>query len=157
MTWALVQCNCADRRPLEVSRWGDYTCGHKDGAILAFSPGNLISYGYRLTRIYKKRPGEFEIWRRIGDWRNFDNEYLLFSPAEAALWQLEIEQLQSYLAGNEFMGWTELQLWRQQEEETRKSYARSGHEPTPVDEVLASGLSLCRASAETGSPVEFFW
>jgi hypothetical protein len=155
--WVLVQCNCADRKPLEGSRWGAYACGHQDGASLAFAPNDLVSYGYRLARIYKKRSGEFETWQRLGDWRNYDDEYLLISPEEAALWQLEIEQLQSFLAGHEFMGWTELQRWRQQEEEVRQSYARIGHEPTPVDEVLASGKSLCRASSEMGSPIEFFW
>jgi hypothetical protein len=55
------------------------------------------------------------------------------------------------------MGWDELQLWNRLREEERQKYARVGHEPTGVDEVLAAGLALCRASRERGKPVEFFW
>lgn len=99
----------------------------------------------------------FEVWRRIGDWRKYDDEYLSISSDEVKIWELEIEELKHFLSSEEFMGWDELQLWNRLREEERQKYARVGHDPTGVDEVLAAGLALCRASRERGKPVEFFW
>jgi hypothetical protein len=155
--WSLVQCDCPNREPLEYSRWGSYACGHEDGAIIAFAPNDLLGYGQDLDRIYKEKPDMFEVWRGIGDWRNYNDEYLCISPDETMMWQLEIEELRRFLSGEEFMGWDELQLWKRMREEERQKYARAGHEPTGVDEVLASGLALCHASRKQGRPVEFFW
>jgi hypothetical protein len=155
--WALVQCNCQNREPLQHSRWGAYACGHKDGAITAFAPNDLVGYGQDLGRIYKHEPKMFEIWRRIGDWHNYHDEYLSLSPDEATMWQLEIEQLQNFLSGREFMGWNEVQLWKRIREHERQVYARSHHSPKQTEAVLALGLKLCRASAEMNQPIEFFW
>ena len=155
--WSLVQCDCPNWEPLEHSRWGAYACGHQDGAIIAFAPNDLLGYGQDLDRIYKEKPDMFEVWRRIGDWRKYDDEYLSISPDEVKMWELEIKELKHFLSGEEFMGWDELQLWNRLREEERQKYARVGHEPTGVDEVLAAGLALCRASRERGKPVEFFW
>jgi hypothetical protein len=155
--YAIVQCNCPNRIPLELSRWGAYICGHKDGAILALVPSDLIKYGYELERVYKKQPAMFAIWRKIGDWRNYNNEYLSLSLDEAVMWQLEIEQLQQYLDGEAFMGWKEMQLWNHLREEEQKFYERRGYQVESVEAVLDVGLRLCRASEEMRKPIEFFW
>jgi hypothetical protein len=155
--WVLVQCDCPNRTPLEHSRWGAYACTHKDGAIIAFAPNDLIGYGQDFDRIYKDNSEVFEIWRRIGDWHNYNDEYLSLSGEEAMIWQLEIEQLQHFLNGEEFMGWKERQLWKRLREEERRLYARGGSEPTGVEEVIAGGLALCHASSEMRKPIEFFW
>jgi hypothetical protein len=155
--WAIVQCSCPNREPLEHSRWGVYACGHEDGAIVAFAPGDLVGYEQDFDRIYKDDAAMFQMWRRIGDWRNYDDEYLNLSPDEAAVWQLEIEQLQRFLSGEEFMGWNEMQLWNRLREEEGHRYKRGGYEPSSVQEVISQGLALCRASAELGKPIKFFW
>ena len=95
--WSLVQCDCPNREPLEHSRWGAYACGHQDGAIIAFAPNDLLGYGQDLDRIYKEKPDMFEVWRRIGDWRKYDDEYLSISPDEVKMWELEIEELKHFL------------------------------------------------------------
>lgn len=71
------------------------------------------------------------------------------------MWQLEIEQLQRFLSGEEFMGWDEMQLWYRLRDEERTSYERANDKPREVQDVLAEGLAICRASQETGNPIEF--
>lgn len=155
--WVLVNCNCPDRYPLGDPRWCDFACGHKDGAIISTSPNKLITYGYDLERIYKHQPEMFEVWRKLPKWRRYSHRYenLLFLPNEALMWQLEIEQLQSFLSAKEFMGWDELQLWNKIREEERIHYARTSNKPPDVEEELEIGLALCRASQVTGNPIEF--
>jgi hypothetical protein len=155
--WVLVKCKCPNRHPLGESLWGDYACGHRDGAVISTSPYHLITYGADLERIYKHQPEMFEMWRKIRKWRSYShrNNDLHLQPGEVLMWQLEIEQLQRFLSGEEFMGWDEIQLWRKLREEERLSYARANDEPRNVQEVLAEGLALCRASQKTGNPIEF--
>ena len=154
--WVLVKCNCPNRRPLKDSSWGPHACGHQDGALITASPGDVIGYGFDLERIFKDRAGMFEVWRKISEWRTRSHRGgLHISPEEAGMWQLEIEQLQRFLSGEEFMGWRELQLWNKLREEEQQSYARVEDVPTEVGDVLAQGLALCRASRETGNPIEF--
>lgn len=159
--WCLVACNCPNRNPLGPydSRWGQYECGHEDGAILACWPGGLISLGNDLGIVYRNDSAMFPIFRRIGDWRNYggEAEYLNISVEDAQWWQLEIEQLEAYLAGTEYMGWQEQQTWEHLREEERQRYARTGREPTPIAEILALGRRLCEASAAMQQPIEFFW
>ena len=154
--WVVVNCKCPDGKSLAGSSSGGYACGHEDGTAVSISPNGLIGYGYDLERIYKHRPGMFEVWRRISSWRRSSHRGDLgIRPVEAMMWQLEIEQLQRFLSGEEFMGWGELQLWRKLREEERRTYTRVGAEPPEVEDVLAGGLALCRASQETGNPIEF--
>src|SRR5687767_10801125 len=154
--WVVVKCRCPDRKSLTGSSSGGYACGHEDGAAVSTSPNDLIGYGHDLERIYKHRPGMFELWRKIGSWRRFSHRGdLELQPDEAMMWQLEIEQLQRFLSGEEFMGWDEMQLWLKLREEVRLTYTRVGAEPPAVADVLAGGLALCRASQETGNPIEF--
>lgn len=158
--WVRVKCNCANRVPLKgasIGDWGEFTCGHHDGAMISTSPNDLITYGYNLERIYKNQPLMFEVWRRLPKWRKVSHiaDSLLLSSEDALLWQLEIEQLQGFLSGKEFMGWEELQLWNKLRKEERLSYARGDWEPPDVNETLATGIALCRASQETRNPIEF--
>ena len=67
-----------------------------------------------------------------------------------ALWQLEIEQLQRYLSGEEYLGWHELQAWN-------KYFAKDVLLYGDLQKTLGDGLELCRASYEIGNPLEFFW
>jgi hypothetical protein len=156
--WVLVKCNCPNRHPMGDSPYGDYACGHRDGGIISTSPYHLIEYGRDLVRIYKHRPEMFVVWRKICEWRSQSHKYgdLCLSPDEVLMWQLEIEQLQHFLSGEEFMGWDELQLWNKLREEERLSYERANDEPPEVADVLAEGIAICRASQETGNPVEFW-
>ena len=48
-----------------------------------------------------------------------------------------------------------MQLWNKIREEERLSYVRANDKTPDVDEVLETGLALCRASQETGNPIEF--
>ena len=155
--WVFVKCICPNRRRLGESRLDDFVCGRTDGAIISTSPNSLITYGYDFERIYKHQPEMFEVWRKLPKWRRYSHRYddLHFLSDEALMWQLEIEQLQRFLSGEEFMGWDELQLWNKIREEERFSYARANDKPPDVVEVLETGLSLCQASQETGNPIEF--
>lgn len=158
--WVLVKCNCPDRRPLRDSPRGPHGCGHDDGALVTTSPNDVIGYGFDLERIFEGRDDVFEVWRKISEWRTHSHRGdLHISPEEAGTWQREIELLQRFLSGEEFMGWHERQLWDRLREAERQSYARveseTMNEPAGVMKVLATGLALCRASQETGNPIEF--
>ena len=155
--WVHVKCTCHDRHPVGNTVYGAYSCGHEDGAIISLSPYNLILYGADLERIYKHQPEMFEVWRKIRAWRSLSYRLgdLLLQRDEALMWQLEIEQLQRFLSGEEFMGWGEMQLWNRLRDEERKSYERANDKPREVQDVLAEGLAICRASQETGNPIEF--
>ena len=134
--WCEVKCNCPNREPLPGSEWPNYDmyrkhftgrvrpreeweekikdmykCGHRDGALVQFWPGDLLQIGLALEEAYRERPEYFELFRRISNWRNYDDEYLALSADEAALWRLEIEQLQNYLSGEEYMGWHEKEVF----------------------------------------------
>lgn len=149
--WCEVKCNCPNREPVEShSRFGSYKCGHEDGAFLQFWPGDLFYIGLALDGAFKKRPDEFEVFRKIINWRLYDDEYLKLSSDEVLLWKLEIEQLQRYLSGEVFMGWYELQTWKKFFERNYLLYGT-------VSETLADGLRLCEASEITGNMIEFFW
>ena len=172
--WCEVKCNCSDREPLPGSEWHDYgmyrkhflghvkpreeweervrrmyKCGHREGALVEFWPGDLFKVGLALEAAYRELPEYFEVFRRISNSGNYYDEYLTLSAAEAALWQLEIEQLQLYLSGEEFMGWHEKVAFEK---------ALSGHPFLygDIQKTLKDGLTLCEASAKTGNPIEFF-
>lgn len=153
--WCLVQCDCCNRVPLQDSRWGHYACGHADGAILSFAPNGLLTIARDLDRIYRQAPREFEIFRRIGNPQSYVDEYSSLSTDEAALWQMEIEQLRRYLSGEEWMGERERRLWGQLREHEAQLCRRSGHDPPDPDRTLDDGLALCVASARMNKPIEF--
>ena len=173
--WCEIKCNCPDREPLPGSEWHDYgmyrkhftgrvrppeeweekikgmyRCGHRDGAFIQFWPGDLLKIGLALEAAYRERPEYFEIFRRITNWRNYEDEYLALSPDEAALWQMEIEHLQRYLSGEQYMGWHEKEAFE-------KGLAKLPFLYGDIQKTLKDGLTFCEASAKTGKSVEFFW
>lgn len=175
--WCEVKCNCSNREPLPGSNWLSYSeyqtyqkkprlaktpeeweekvkgmhkCGHRDGAFIQFWQGDILKFGYALEVAFKKQPKQFEIFRRISDWRNYDDEYLTLTPDEAALWQLEIEQLEHFLSGEEFLGWHERETFDREFAEEDLLYG-------DVKKTLIDGLKLCEASAKTNNPIEFSW
>jgi len=174
-SWCEVKCNCPDREPLPGSDWFSddpfrqrkhltiqqrraalewhenvrnmYKCGHHKGLLLECWPGDLFKIGWALDAAYKERPEYFEVFRRIADSRNYEDEYLALSPGEVALWQLEIEQLQRYLSGEEYMGFHEQEAFERALEERPFSDG-------DIKKTLEDGLKLCEASAKTGNAIE---
>ena len=172
--WCEVKCDCADREPVSRSDrsfaepflrrrrptalqrrarqdWfetveGMYKCGHRHGRLVETWPGHLLEIGWALDAAYRERPGHFEVFRRISDSRNYADEYLALPPDAAALWRLEIEQLQRYLSAEEHMGFTERETFD-------RALAKCSHED--IQKALEEALRLCEASARSGNPVEF--
>lgn len=176
--WCEIKCDCKNREPLPGSDWfsddplrqrkhltiqqrrsreewyeetrGMYECGHRKGLLLECWPGDLFSIGRALDAAYKESPEYFEVFRRIPNSHNYDDELLAISRDEANLWRLEIEQLQRYLSGEEYMGFHQQKIFERVLEEHPFLYG-------DIQKTLEDGLSLCDASARTGQPIEFFW
>jgi hypothetical protein len=76
-----------------------YECGHRYGAVIEFWPGEIINLGDIIRGIFEDG---FEIFKRVGDWRCYEDELLLIQPDESELWLLEIDEIQraSADAGN---------------------------------------------------------
>lgn len=175
--WCEVKCDCPNRRPLPGSQWlsyseyqkcekkprlaktpeewgekvkGMYECGHRDGAFIQFWQGDILMFGYALEAAFKKQPERFEIFRRISDWRNYDDEFLSLTPEEAALWQLEIEQLKRFLSSGEFLGWHEKETFDKEFAEDDLLYGN-------IESTLEDALKFCEASSKTKNPIEFYW
>jgi hypothetical protein len=129
---------------------GMFQCGHCHGSFLQLWPGDLFTIGDALDEAFRKQPARFSVFRKISDWRNYDDEYLSLSQEEAAGWQLEIEQVQRYIAQEEYMGWHEQEVWRRYFEKRELLYG-------DIQQTLMDGLRLCHASNITGNPIEFFW
>jgi hypothetical protein len=194
--WAEVDCNCIEREPLpnsdlfdqpyyhkrrlttkqqeEVDEWerttmAMYACGHRLGILVALSPGDMIFLGGLIDRIFKDMEGEFEIFPRVGNW----HEVLLLSPEEAALWLLEIDELQNATVGfgslpREKMEKLVSALYfdelifpadsgEQLEPLISKKQALVEQKRATVMEwlsnTLADATKLCNASIETGNPI----
>ena len=122
--WAEVHCACPNRRPVpgsdfmfgkphrnkrrltkkqseDVAEWerttkNMYECGHRSGVVVEFWPGDIVQVGYLIGNFFKDG---FEIFRRVGDWRCYDDELLLIQCQESELWLMEIEELQQALMG----------------------------------------------------------
>jgi hypothetical protein len=114
-----------------------------------------LTVGQDLDRIYRQDPQVFEVFRRIGNPENYEDEYLSLSTDEAVLWQMEIEQIQRYLSAAEWMGWRERQTWDRLREHEAQLYRRGGYDPPDYDAVLLDGLNLCAASAQMYSGPTF--
>jgi regulator of replication initiation timing len=173
--WCEVKCNCSNRKPLSGSEWWDYShyckyqkkprlaktikeweekvkgmyeCGHRDGVLIEFTPSDLFTISNALEKAYEKQPEYFEVFRKIGQYCSYDDELLVLSSNEISLWQLEIEQLRRYLSEEEFMGWHEREAFE-------KDLAEEGLLYGSLQETLEDGMRLCKASVETGNPIEF--
>ncbi len=147
--WCVVKCNCFEPEPdLPSAKARNTDCSHK-GIFLELWPGDLIGLGYGIEDAFGKASG-FEFFTKIGDWQQYEDEYLKLSPEDAQLWELEIEQLKRYLSGEESMGWHERRKWDE--------YFAT-HPPlySTINEILEDGLNLIRASQKMSRPIEFFW
>ena len=179
--WAEVDCRCPNRRPLpdsdlmfqphrnkrrlnkreraEVAEWerttkNMYECGHRNGAVLQFWPGNFIHVGDLIGRIFKKEHETFPIFIRAGDWRCYTDELLLIPSDEAQMWLLEIEEIQRALEGagnlpNEKIRAFVTEFCR--EDPDLESSLKKLHE------ALADAARLCHASIETRNPIRLLW
>ena len=125
--WAEVHCDCPNRIPLagsdfyfdkphrkkhrltkkekdEVLEWerrtrNMFACGHRNGVVVEFSPGDIIRFGNLLASMFRNERGTFEVFAKAGDWRRYEDELLLIQPDEASLWLMEIEEIQRALQG----------------------------------------------------------
>lgn len=173
--WCEVKCSCPDREPITGSLDSDYIsyrrhfksnarskeeweqnirnmykCGHREGMYFQTWPGDLFTISQALDAAFKASPKHFEVFRRIYNWRNYDDEHLTLTAADAGLWQLEIAQLQSYLSGEEHMGFLENETFEKELQAHEFLYG-------DIHETLADGLKFCEASIKTGNPIEFLW
>ena len=96
--WAEVNCCCPNRRPLPDSDLM-FECGHRRGVVIELSPHDIIHVGNLISRVFKEESEAFEIFTRVGDWRNYEDELLPISPDESRMWLLEIEEIQNALEG----------------------------------------------------------
>jgi hypothetical protein len=192
--WCEVKCSCPNRNPLPHSHWSDepylgkhktkqqaeirqkwkekiygmYECGHRDGCFLQLPPSHIFTVGYGLKEAFGRELGPFEIYRKITDPRNYEDEYLVLSLSEVDLWQMEINQIGKYILGEQYMGWNESRAW---ERYWKKYWSQMmewkdrSHDPVEEDswfmmnehEMLKESLEICHASMVTQNPVEFFW
>lgn len=125
--WVKVHCSCENRTPnpsgdslfgrphrkkrrltnrekQEVDEWerttrGVYECGHRNGVLLEFCPGDIIQLGNLIGSILEETTVNFEVFTRVGDWECYEDELLLISPDEAHVWLAEIEELQRSFRG----------------------------------------------------------
>lgn len=175
--WCEVKCNCLNRQPLPGSNWssyseyqkyekklrlaktpeeweekvrGMYECGHRDGFFVQLWQGDILKFGYALEKAFKNQPVKFKIFRRISDWRNYDDEYLALTSDEAVLWQFEIEELKNFLSGEDFLGWHEKEKFAVEFAEDDLLYGN-------IEKTLEDALKLCEASVKTRNPIEFYW
>ncbi|MEM9273842.1 MAG: hypothetical protein AAGA80_12870 [Cyanobacteria bacterium P01_F01_bin.143] len=178
--WCEIKCNCSNREPLLEGDWafystyrkkykfrstdklkqvaeewrknlqGMYKCGHRDGTLIQLWPGDLFIIGKALDFAYKDQPESFEIFRKIYNWRNYEDEYLALTEDDVVLWELEIEQLQNYLSGEIYMGFYEQKKFNYY---LRRNPLLYGNVPS----TLKDGLKLCEISLISDNLVEFFW
>jgi hypothetical protein len=175
--WCEVKCNCPIRKPLPGSNWLDYSdyckyiekprlaktieeweekvkgmyeCGHREGTLIQFAPSDLLTVSDALEQAYNKQSEQFEVFRRISQPSNYEDEYLALFQDAVTLWQMEIEQLQRYLLEEEFMGYHERETFEKELTERKLLYGN-------IQVTLEDGLRLCNASIKTGNPIEFNW
>jgi len=127
-----------------------YKCGHRKGLLLETWPGDWFLIGCVIDEIYRDKPDEFETFRKIANWRVYDDEYLSLPLEEVQLWRLEIEQLQGYLSREHYMGWKEQMIWDEKWKTNKLLYGS-------LEETLEKALAACQLCLETGNPIEFYW
>lgn len=163
-----------------------FACGHRNGVVIEFWPGEIIELGNTIGRIFAIG---FDIFKRVGDWRCYCDELLLIEPDEAQAWLMEIEELQRALDGkgnlpqqkiedliSEFfrhdLG-VRIDLERRLHEvaaqmpfasvNALKQNVQQSEQPSiestiqKIAEALADADRLCRASIETGNAIRLLW
>ena len=129
--WSQVRCNCYNRIPLpksgrrdrpylnrtrrklssqqarEIEIWEKnaenmYECGHREGMLVQFWPGEIIRLGWVVNMIFKTDL-TFEIYPKVGNWRNYFSDELgkelHISSQEAELWLMEAAELKQAFLG----------------------------------------------------------
>ncbi len=174
--WAQVRCACESR-----------PCPHPEGILYQIWPGPVISLGALVGGIFKDTPNLFEVYALIGDWRNHEDEELRLSVERASLWQMESEELRRAIRGEGNLPFQQVKklwlLWLQRQEGLlvsikdnfrraeeagmgRLVQLRAGLEEevvTPesaareLEKAIDTADELCRASLQTGNPIELYW
>jgi len=169
--WCQVKCDCVNRRPLPGSDWFNYDdyiryvkkprlgkteaewketvkhmyeCGHRNGNYIEFWLGGA------LDAAFKSDQSKFETFRRISDWRRYDDEFLAISKEEVVIWRIEIGEVAAFVRDEAFLGWHEKQDFENEVEKRELLYG-------DIEDTLVSATRLCDASLATGNPIEFLW
>ncbi|HJT76691.1 MAG TPA: hypothetical protein VJ739_05770 [Gemmataceae bacterium] len=114
--WCHVKCDCPNRRPLDPDNpWGAFECGHKEGALVRLWPGGFFEVAKALRVAYgaEEAAARFPVFLKIADGEAYQDEYMALSAEERDLWRLEVEQLQAYLSGREYMPWHIARRWQE--------------------------------------------
>ena len=178
--YAYVECNCPNRQPLpgsergnspaskfrrtHVSRqkrkhaeqqWttneGMYACGHRNGILIELWPGDLYDICHCASNIFVDESDLYRVSRKIVDGNYWDGDCRSpLSVEDATGWRVELERLQRYFDGRDYMGWDRLAKWKDHFE---RHPILNGDELTSI----ADGIRLCEASCNTGNPILFGW
>lgn len=131
--WSQVRCNCSNRIPMpnsdlhnqphrqrslknmtnkqkiEVEEWREniqnmYECGHRDGMLVQFWPGEIMKLGLILGRMFTDKPLTFEIFTMVGNTQNYFSEEvgetLYLNSQEVELWLMEVDEFERSLLGH---------------------------------------------------------
>lgn len=150
--WCEVKCNCENRQVMGEQGFTEknYACGHRNGIYLEFAPNDLFKVGLALQDAFDKDSQPFEIFTRIPNWQNYDDEYLALSEEERDLWELEIEEMRKFINDERFIGWDEsLKFYNYFDDDNLRCVS--------LEQTLNDGTRLIEASRFTGNPIEFYW
>ena len=212
--WSQVRCNCHNRIPLpksdrrdrpyrnrshrklsskqagEIEIWEKnvkdmYECGHREGMLVQLWPGEIVRLGWVLNMIFKNDL-TFEIYPKVGNWRNYFDEELQFSPQEAELWLMEAAELKQAFLGYGNLPYRQVRqiistLYQVETQshnnlkqrleiaaaETlggRRFLDNLDREPVSPESIMEQQFSviesttkLCQAAIDSGNPIELLW
>ena len=127
--WAQVRCACDNR-----------TCDHADGLVVEVWPGDVIRLGALLTSLFKETPVIFEIYRFVGDSRNYPHEELRLTTEQADLWRTETAELQKALQSEGDLPYRKIEKlkleWLRHEADLRRSLEKNVERIVPLREGL---------------------
>jgi hypothetical protein len=159
--WCEVKCNCENRQVIGEKGFTEtiYACGHRNGIYLEFTPSDLFRVGLALQDAFDNDSQPFEIFTRIPNWQNYDDEYLPLTEQERDLWEIEIQEVQKIIKGEKFIGWNEFHKFYNSLEENQLLYVllENFSPKEALEKTLQDGLMLIEASRFTGNPIEFYW
>jgi hypothetical protein len=96
-TYPLSESESKDVADWELTKKDMFECGHRNGLIYEFWPGDVILAGNLIAEIFSEAESSYEILIKVGDWRCYEDEVLELSPSDAARWLTEIQRLSNAL------------------------------------------------------------